>query len=87
MMMLYAVIPLGMNERLRERIQEVSQTVYDDTYPHVYFLAYHGTATDLSSELGLGDSDGSGEGVVLRVGHHAGYTFRSLWEWLEKNGA
>jgi len=83
--MLYAVIPLGENARLPERLSALSTVIYEETAPNVYFLSYPGTANSLSSKLGFGEQGGGGEGIVLRVSHHAGYTYRSLWDWLMEN--
>ena len=85
-MAVFAVIPLGKNDRLRGRLGRVTEDLYDETAPDLYFLSYDGTASELSDALGLGDPGGGGEGVVLRVTANSGYTYRTLWDWLEKSG-
>ena len=83
-MTVFAVIPLGENDRLRQRLEQVTQELYDETAPQLYFLSYDGAASELRDALGLGDPGGGGEGVVLRVTANSGYTYRTLWDWLEK---
>ena len=84
--MLYAVIPLEDNEHLPGRLRKVVDDLYEELSPRVFFVRYNGTATELSEALGFGDSDGAGDGIVLRVTYNAGYTYRTLWEWLEEGG-
>lgn len=82
--MLYAVIPLGENDQLYQRLQKVADELYAQTGPHVYFLTYDGTSRALRDALGFGDLGGGGDGIVLRVTDSSGYTYRNLWEWLEE---
>lgn len=79
--MLYAVIPLGDNDQLPAFLEQEAEKLYDETAPQVYFLASNKTASALSDALQLGHE--GGEGIVLRVTANAGYTYKTLWDWLE----
>lgn len=79
--MQYAVIPLGRNEGLQERVNDVAQETFNATAPQVFFLRYNGTEVQLRDALGLGP-EGTGDAIIIRVDHFAGHSYRSLWEWL-----
>ena len=88
--MIYAVVPLGGNENLPDKLAQTRAHVYSwhqeaGQLPitHIYFVSYKGTARELADKLGFEDKEGI-EGVVVPVSNYAGYADKDLWEWLRE---
>ena len=87
--MIFAVIPIhtdqGEVENIGKKLKNLDIPVYDNTAPDVFFVSFSGNSGDLSDEIGFGDDESVGRGVVLRVSHRSGYAPGSLWEWIDNN--
>ncbi|MDE0060745.1 MAG: hypothetical protein OXI22_12130 [Defluviicoccus sp.] len=82
-MAVYSVLPLGGNDGLHRHPERVAEDGYVETAPKLYLLQYDGSASSMSSKLGLGEKCGGGNALVLRVRAHAGYAYRSLRDRIE----
>ncbi len=88
-MVVHVVIPLKQDDegaaeiskRLSEKSVEMVK-LYQDNYKYTYFVAYDGSASELSEELALLDE--KIEAAVIPVFHIAGYGPTSLKDWIRK---
>ena len=83
--MRYAIIPTADNSKLPERLAQLELPTYDELAPSVYFVVFDGSANALKKAVGIGDGGDAGDGVILKVSSSAGYTYRSLWHWLDEH--
>ena len=84
---LFAIVLLEPNEKVAERIREnyPANFKYSDTF---FLVAVEGTtlSEDIATAVGIkGENriEGSSGVVFKQNSGYAGYTTRTLWEWIE----
>jgi len=83
--MIYAIVPLESDKDVEKRVKSIDKDAYVGHAPHVYFVSYTGSSSELVNSLGFKSKvENSMAGIVLRVGVFNGYADGEMWEWLYK---
>lgn len=85
-MSMFAIILRETNDEVAKRVREKYPTAYEMTET-CFLVQSDFIAENVAVSVGIKGEDRIGEasGVVFRLnGHYAGFTSRSLWDWLSQ---